>query len=331
MNTQQTRRASSYASFTLSVLIIAVAGLTYFNRQFIFDYARLRNYTPSASVQRLASDSTLNDKSRKVFYVNRPEIQDKAAFKTDCPNGGGEKTIVLGCYHGDQNGIYLLQVQDKRLDGVLQVTAAHELLHAQYDRLSSKQKQEVDRMLLDYFRNQLQDERIKETIEGYRKSEPNELVNEMHSIFATEIRTLPPQLENYYKQYFDNRSQIVSFAEQYQAEFTSRQDAIKRDDAILADLKQKITAAEASLEAQQQQINRHQQALLSLQRSGNVQGYNAGVPAYNAAVDEYNRQVNDIKSFVSQYNELVAARNQIASEIAELSGALNTDAAQINQ
>ncbi len=318
-------------SLVLSLSILIFAGLAFLNRQAIFDYMQLRNYTPSASVQQLATDSTLNPASRKVFYVNRPEIQDKAAFKIDCPNGGGEKTIVLGCYHGGQNGIYLLKVTDRRLDGVLQVTAAHELLHAQYDRLSTDDKAEIDRLLLDYYRNQLKDDRIKETIEGYRKTEPNDLINEMHSIFATEIKVLPTALENYYKRYFEDRKQIVAFAEQYQAEFTSRQEAIERDDVLLADLKQRIAGDEAELKRLQENISSGQQALLARQRSGDIEGYNAGVPAYNASIDQYNRLVRQIKDLVSRYNDLVAERNVLASEIAELSGALNTDATQIKQ
>lgn len=318
-------------SLAMSLSILVLAGLAFLNRQAIFDYLRLRNYTPSASIQQLAIDTTLVPQSRKVFFVNRPEIQDKSAFNIDCPNRGGEKTIVLGCYHGGQNGIYLLGVEDPRLDGVLQVTAAHELLHAQYDRLSEDDKAEVDALLLDYYRNQLKDERIKETIEGYRKTEPNDLINEMHSIFATEIKDLPPALEKYYARYFEDRKQIVAFAEQYQAEFTSRQETIKRDDAQLASLKQRITSGEADLKTLQEQITNRQQDLLARQRSGDIAGYNAGVPAYNASIDQYNRLVRQIKDLVNQYNILVAERNKLASEIAELSGALDTNATQIKQ
>ncbi len=100
---------------------------------------------------------------------------------------------------------------------------------------------------------------------------------------------------------------------------------------MLADLKLQIASDEAELKNLQEKISSGQQALLARQRSGDIEGYNAGIPAYNASIDQYNRLVRQIKDLVSRYNELVAERNALASEITELSGALNTDATQIKQ
>ena len=140
---------------------------------------------------------------------------------------------MLGCYHSGQSGIFVLDVTDSRLDGVEQVTAAHEMLHAAYDRLSRSERSKVDAMLEDYYKNDLKDQRIVETINAYKKSEPKDVVNEMHSIFATEIASLPAPLEKYYQRYFTDRGQIVANAERYKSEFTSRQEAIVGYDAQL--------------------------------------------------------------------------------------------------
>lgn len=315
--------------FTGSLLLLV--SLAFLNKQAIFDYIKLRDYTPSAEIVQLASQATLNDEARKVFYVNQPVVQDKAAFKIDCPDGGGEKTIVLGCYHGGQNGIFLLQVSDVRLDGVKQVTAAHELLHAAYERLSSKERQKVDAMLLSYFNNELKDERIKATIEGYKKTEPNDLVNEMHSIFPTEIAKLPAELESYYSKYFTDRSKIVGFASHYQAEFTSRQNAIKDFDGQLVSLKDEIAAGETDLTQLQARIKDDEANLQDLRRTNRIADFNSSVPAFNAKIDQYNQLVRRVQGLVEQYNSVVETRNSLASEISELSNALNTNAEQIKQ
>lgn len=315
--------------FTAGFLLLA--GLAFANQQAILDYVKLRNYNPPAEIAQLATLSTMNDQTRKVFYVNQPEVQDKAEFKVDCPDGGGEKTIVLGCYHGGQNGIYLLHVTDDRLSGVQQVTAAHELLHATYDRLSSGERKKVDAMLLSYFKNDLKDERIKATIEGYKKTEPNDLVNEMHSIFATEVVKLPADLEVYYSKYFTDRSKIVNFANQYQAEFTSRQTAIEDFDKQLDSLKVQIAGGETSLTQLQQQIKVDEANLQSLRRSNRIAEYNSSVPVFNGLIDQYNQLVRRVQDLVRQYNAVVEERNGIASEISELSNALNTDVEQIKQ
>ena len=326
-------RGAARISFSgvFAVLLLLAVGLGFIFRQQLLDQIKLYHYNAPAAVANLATEDGLQPGARRVFYVNHPALQNKTTFTMACPNGGGEKTIILGCYHGDQNGIYLLQVTDSRLNGVSQVTAAHEMLHAEYDRLSTKARQTLDAQLLDYYNHGLQDERIKDTIANYRKSEPNDVVNEMHSIFGTEVASLPPALESYYQKYFTDRAKVTAFAAQYQSEFSSRQATIKQDDAQLVSLKQRIETTEAGLSGQQGQITNHQQQLTAQRRSGDTAGYNAGVPGYNASVDAYNAQVRLVQQLVRQYNDLVAARNDIAAQISELSNALSTTATQISQ
>lgn len=318
-------------SGVFATLLLLAVGFGFVFRQQLLDSIKLYNYSAPASIAELATQVGLKPAARRVFYVNHPVIQDKPTFITACPNGGGEKTIILGCYHGNQNGIYLLRVSDGRLNGVTQVTAAHEMLHAEYDRLSSSARRNLDLQLLDYYEHGLQDQRVKDTIDSYRKSEPNDVINEMHSIFATEVAELPPALETYYKQYFFDRSKVTGYAAKYQSEFSSRQAQIKQDDALLQTLKQQIDNSESGLTALQAQINNRQQQLVALRRNGDTAGYNAGVSGYNGLIDSYNSQVRQVQTLVSQYNQLVASRNAIAAQISELSNALSTTATQINQ
>jgi hypothetical protein len=299
------------------------------NRQNILDRWKLHNYTAPAAVAQIAAQDTMTSYARKVFYVNTPALESKATFK-QCP-ANGEQTIVLGCYRGGQNGIYLLSVSDARLAGVEQVTAAHEMLHAAYDRLSTKQRAAVDAMLEDYYQHDLSDARIKATIDAYKQTEPNDLVNEMHSIFGTEIASLPAPLESYYQQYFTNRQAVASFAAQYQAEFTSREDTVKADDAQLASWKTQIESAEADLKAKRADLDAQSQRLQAERSGNNISAYNAGVPGYNASVNAYNADVDSLQALVSQYNSLVQARNAVAQETEQLTNEINSQAQTINQ
>jgi hypothetical protein len=299
------------------------------NRTAIMDWWKLRQYQPPAAVSALAAEDTLTDYGRKIFYVNRPEIEPKAEFARSCPNNGGEQTIVLGCYHGDQSGIFLLRVDDPRLNGVLQVTAAHEMLHGAYDRLSSEERKKVDAMLLDYFHHGLDDPRIIKTIAAYKQSEPDDLVNEMHSIFGSEVARLPAGLEQYYKQYFTDRSKVAAYAAQYQSEFTGREAQVAQYDAQLSALKRQIGALQDQLPAQQREIASRQAALLQQKNSGDTAGYNAGVPAYNSLVSQYNAGVQDLKELIASYNDLVEKRNAVALEEDQLVKSLSTDASPI--
>jgi hypothetical protein len=312
------RRPSRLVTSFILVAWLAALGLVALNRQNIIDWWRLREYQAPAIVSQLAEQDTMTDYGRRVFFVNQPEIVTKQNFGVSCKNHGGEQTIVLGCYHGGQSGIFLLDVTDSRLDGVEQVTAAHEMLHAAYERLSSKERASVDKMLKDFYKQHLNDPRILKTIEAYKKSEPKDLVNEMHSIFGTEIIDLPVELEQYYRRYFNNRTKVANFAAQYQSEFTSRQEQIDRHDAELDSLRQRIDAAEADLTGRQATINERQAELVGLRNSGSVEAYNAGVPTFNRLVEEYNAQVELIKQLIGQHNDLVARRNAIALEESQL-------------
>ncbi|MDB5184582.1 MAG: hypothetical protein JWN38_390 [Candidatus Saccharibacteria bacterium] len=330
LNKQQIGKISVRTSLAILVIWFAILGIALSQRRQILDYLALRGYSAPSAIATLATQDGMTENARHVFYVNKPTIESKITFGKKCPAGMAEKTIVLGCYHSNQAGIVLLSVDDPRLNGVVQVTAAHEMLHAEYDRLSTNDRNYVDGLLLDYYKNKLTNQRIKDTIDGYRKSEPNDVVNEMHSIFGTEVANLPPALETYYQRYFTDRSKVTGFAAQYETEFSSRQDAIKQDDAQLAALKKQIDNLEKSLSTQQAEISQQRSTLDAERSSGNITAYNAGVPGYNQQVNTYNAGVHQVQALVDQYNQIVVARNAVAAEITTLSNALSSQATTIN-
>jgi len=308
-----------------TAVLLAVLGagvLAVSNHQNIYDWARLRSYSAPAAVSQIATDDTMTAKARRIFYVNRPALTaDKTYFNQQC--GNKEQTIILGCYHGNQRGIYVYAVSDARLAGVEQVTSAHEMLHAAYDRLSREERTRINGLLEDFYQNDLQDKRIKDTIDLYKKIEPNDVVNEMHSVFGTEVANLSPALETYYQQYFTTRSKVAQYAATYQNEFTSREAQIAADDAKLAEMKKQIDSSQTTLDQKYQALVA-QKTELDAQRNHNIAAYNAGVEPYNNAVASYNAAVVALKNLIAQYNALVDERNAIAVQETQLGQALNS-------
>ena len=303
----------------LSGIFITIAALAIFQRQTILDWWVLRSYQPSASISQLAQDTTMTDKSRRVFYLNDPKLQGKAEFYESCKFG--ENTIVLGCYIENQ-GIYLLRVNDPRLAGVEQVTAAHEMLHAAYDRLGTSEKVEVDNELNAFYTN-LKDAEIRSKIELYRKNGAD-ISNELHSILGTEVETLSPALEKYYAKYFTQRTKVVAYATQYEAEFLSRKNRVIELDAQLKSIEQQVVANNAQLDQLQQSINAESDRLDSLLRSGQIEAYNNAVPAYNRRIPAFNAIVAETENLVVQYKQILDERNKIAIEAQELNKALDS-------
>ncbi|HET9850638.1 MAG TPA: hypothetical protein VFP35_03385 [Candidatus Saccharimonadales bacterium] len=298
----------------LAIIVLLIMALTHL--QAIEDWQKLRGYNPPAAITELADQDTMTAYTRHVFYVNHPQIVSGVAnFRKDCPES--EQTIVLGCYRSGQNGIFIYNVPNSQLYGIAQVTAAHEVLHAAYARLSSKDKAYVDGLLQDYYKHDLTDQRILGEIKLYKQTEPNNVVDEMHSVFGTEADNLPKPLENYYKRYFSNRSVIVNFSQNYQSEFASRINRVKADDQKLAAMKAQIDALEQSLNSQLTVIQSQRAQVQSSNDPGQINRYNAEVTAYNNGVA-------DLQSQISTYNQLVDERNAIAADIASLQNSIDT-------
>lgn len=300
--------------------LIGLPLLVFTQRMAIYDWARLYNYSPATEIIGLADRTTMSASSRRLFYVYHPVIQQKADFNISCRED--EHTIVLGCYVSGK-GIYLLDITDPRLEGIEEVTAAHEMLHAAYERLSGPEKRRVNGLLNDALR-QIKNDRILETVDLYRKQDASSVDNELHSILGTEVRELPEALEQHYARYFSDRAKVVGFSEQYERAFTERRDKIAAYDAELASLKAQIDETQANLEKMLENLTSQRAALEAYRSSGNIDAYNAGVPAFNRQVSRYNALIDEMARLVSSYNDIVSKRNALASEEQDLVKAIDS-------
>lgn len=302
-----------FLGLIVTILSISSILLVWFFRQDILDWWKLRDYNPPQAVVDLADSTTMTDQGRKIFYVNQPVISEATEFNAECSR---ESSIVLGCYVPSK-GIFLYNVTDPRLKGVKEVTAGHELLHAAYDRLSSTDRQNIDKLTSQAFAN-VKNERIKNIIEQYKKQDSRVVPNELHSILATEVRDLPPELEAYYKQYFSNRATIVAFSDQYEAEFSSRRERVAELDKQLEQLKIEIEANKNELAIQYDALLAQKKQLNNLLNSGDVASYNLGVPAFNEQVNQYNASVTNANKLINNHDSIVEKRNAIAIEVQDL-------------
>jgi hypothetical protein len=318
-SSQAERPRSARRAIIVLTVGIAVLVVAWLNRYNVYDWVRLRGYSPSPAVVQLASETTMVNGTRRMFYAYHPLIEGKTNFGAHCP--GGEKTIVLGCYISGR-GIYLYKVEDNRLQGIMEVTAAHETLHAAYERLGPSERKRVNAMLQAAYAH-VGDTRIRNTIQDYQRSGAD-VSNELHSILATEVRELPAELEAYYSRYFTDRKVIVAFSEAYEKEFSSRKDRVAAYDRQLAMLKEQIDTKSTELDSRQTMIKAEYERLQSLRNSGQVQQYNAGVAPYNQSVNAYNAAVAEIRQLISDYNSMVELRNELVVEQGQLQKAIDS-------
>jgi len=291
--------------------------------QDIIDWWKLRDYQPSVAIENLSVDAGFNDVGEKLFYVNDPTLLSKELFAQKC--SVDEVTIVLGCYISSQN-IYLFDVEDERLEGVEEVTAAHEMLHAAFERLSPSEQDDIEKLLVAAF-NDLDNERIKKTVRSYESRDKSIIPNELHSIMGTEVRDLPGPLKEYYDKYFEDRLKVVDLAERYADEFEKREALIESFDDRLEVLQSDIVRLESGVTLQGEALGRERQLLSNLE--SNPEAYNRAVGSYNSLVNVYNADVNSLKGLVEAFNSIVAERNEIALEERQLVEAIDTRIEQL--
>ncbi|PPF21461.1 hypothetical protein [Rathayibacter rathayi] len=213
-------------------------------------------FTPNATIAGFAERTAMSERGRALYYASSPSVEPTAGFNDRCGYGASDD-IVLGCYTG--TSIYISDVTNPDLDGVRDVTAAHEMLHAAWVRLDAQEQAQLGDELEAVYATLPQDGTIAERLELYRTGGLGERVNELHSILGTEVADLPPALEEHYAEFFDDRSVVVALNARYEAVFTDLEnrieDLVSRIETMYADLTARIAANTAEYDALNVEIN----------------------------------------------------------------------------
>jgi methyl-accepting chemotaxis protein len=295
-------------AFALFVLA-GILGIYLIGPQRIADWLAYRSYEPPQEISVMVSATGMSDEGEFYFYASQPQLNNKDSFNANCPFP--EKNLVLGCY--SDRLIYIFDVNDQRIPQVEEITAAHEMLHAVYERLSDGERESIDKLIMEAA-SKIEDENLSETIALYDSDGPGVVENELHSILGTEYGDLPPELEEHYGKYFDNRDAVIALSDEYRKVFDSVQAKITKMDKQITNLRKAINSLEKTLESKSKSINNESARLDTLLRQDKIAQYNAGVPAYNASIAEFNRLVEQYRQEVADYNKLVDRRNKIALE-----------------
>lgn len=320
--------------WTSSVLIIALCSgvlVIWLNRYALFDWYVLQNFKPSIEIAQLATNSGMSQTGANIFYSHAPKIAGKEEFNSACTED--EKTIVLGCYTGfDFNrdtDIFVYDVEKPELAGIKEVTAAHEMLHAAYDRLSQSEKKRINELTANALLK-LNNPRIANMVESYRQRDAASVPNEIHSILGTEVATLDAELESYFSRYFTNRQAVVTLSSKYESVFDTNQNEIDKLSGTLALRKNEISKLETVLEGQRNQLENQKNTMDTYVSSNDITAYNAMVPIYNRLVDQFNSAVADYKKLIDEYNALIAEYNSKAVYQEELVNSIDSKYQPIN-
>lgn len=327
MLNKKTSRIGSIIAFVLSALFIVTAVWLFLNRQYVLDQIAVWGYAPSADIQQINQRVAFTDRGEFVFYATKPEVQNPEAFNKECPRQEAGSPI-LGCYTTDDR-IYIYNLTNKQLDGMEEVTAAHEMLHAVWYRTPADEREKLAAELKDAY-SKLDNPSLKTRMEYYERTEPGELINELHSILGTEVVTLNDSLEAYYEQFFD-RETVLAFHQQYNTVYTAlniRADDLyekmaslsttiqtrsKAYDTAAARLSADIEAfnARAQSGAFSSQAQFYAERAALIRRSNTLEvdraAINVHIETHNAYYEEYKEiaaQIEVLNDSIDSYNQL---------------------------
>ncbi len=289
----------------------------------VLDWAAARGYEPTTTVQGFVTKTTMTPYAERLFYANRPAVQEKKQFNKNCTDPS-EQVAVLGCFKGNRAGIFIYDVNNERLKGIEEVTAAHEMLHQAYQRLDRAEKTRVNGLLQE-FHDLKATQDLKDKLANYETDDPTAILNEMHSIFGTEAPELPAELERYYGQYFKDRKTVLALYQKYQAEFDERLAKIADYEKQLESLGARIDNNKQTLQTLDQQLQQRRAEMDADLDAGRVEEYNAAVPGYNASVEAYRSLAKATNRLIDEYNITLAKRNALAVQERELENAINSN------
>lgn len=311
----------------LNLVVIAAGVWALTNQQRISDQFTVWQFEPSSSLRAYVTSADMTDEGKFLFYASQPEIQENPEFNDTCSNVE-ENFGVLGCYFPSSKSIFLFDVTDERLAGIEEVVAAHEMLHAAWDRLSASERSRLTPLLEAEAARMKDDPEFATTLEFYAKTEPGERSNELHSIIGTEFTDLSPELEAHYATYFADRATVVALHEKSNAVFTEQLDASKK-------LVEQLDALRGTIDADYATYNSGYDSLNS-----NIDSFNSRADRGDfATLDQFNRERNElinrqaglnalydtIEANVAAYDGLVVQLEDLNATISELNKSINIE------
>ncbi len=311
------------APLIVAVILLSVGAYGILNHQKIRDTIEGWSYTPSSEMIKLESNVGLTDDGRRVFHATLPSIISAEAFNEKCPRQELASPII-GCYT-PQDSIYIYDISNEKLNGIKDVTAVHELMHAVWTRMSASERDRVSALVKrDYEASS--DDSLRKRMEYYDRTEKGQELNELHSILGTEWKKLSPELEAHYSKYFD-RTAVVSLYSKYQAQYKSIEDEAGK-------LQAKLEALAASISAKNIVYEREAAALESDIRAFNARAqggdfssqaqFNSSRAQLLARSSRLEAERGHINQEVDQYNNTYEQYKQLAQEIQTLNDSLDS-------
>ena len=196
------RELSPKVAWGILLPFLAVITLLIINKNAVQDWWHFLRYEPTTQVDLLSERADFTELGERTFFRADPEFISQTLVSERCLGADNLGCLVTG------PKIYILNYDADEVAEQQQaiVTAAHEMLHMAYFRLSEDERADVNRML-DQALKKVSDARIFSILES--TGTQMEYYDEAHALLGTEVKFLPLELEAHFRQYFNSRDAIL--------------------------------------------------------------------------------------------------------------------------
>jgi prefoldin subunit 5 len=303
-------------------VVLVLAPWDPYRAQWFQDEYLVLTHPSSDDIVAIATATGMSDDGQLIFLASTPEVEDADAFNADC---SVESEGTLGCFDGTD--IYIFAVTDPRLQGTVEVTGAHEMLHAAYQRLTADDRRAVDALVEQAVAALPKNDPVFEAMNLYPKSQ---WPDEWHSRLGTEFADLPAALEAHYDRYFDDRARVLDLEQKSTALLDQLQaqidDLAAQVDALDADVTKKSKAYDKALKA----YNADVAAFNDRADSGGFTSqaeFDAARAALVARGDALEKKRKALNSQIEKYNKLVDQLTSLDADYADLYHSLDSTGA----
>jgi prefoldin subunit 5 len=321
---QKHSKAGVLSTFIVCLFLVITSVLLIVNKQRVIDQLTVWQYHPTSEVISLADRAGMSGYGKFLYLASQPTLDATQNFNTECDRV--EKvTSILGCYRDYK--IYLYDVTDPQLDGIREVTATHETLHAAYIRMDDNEKTNVDALLDVEYKKLETNKNFADLMSFYDRTEPGQRDNELHSIIGTEVAEISPELESHYKQYFSDRQKVVALNASYSSVFQKLETRANELTTQINALSRSISDRSTQYNADINVFNSDKESIktrLNNNEFSSQEQLNKETANLNSRVPVLNSTLASIKADIANYESLLAELNSIASQSKKLNNSIDS-------
>ena len=319
------QKISKIIGLLTAFLLFGASLWTVFNWQLVVDYASVYDFAPDQEIKALVTDSGMSEKGEFHFYSSYPKITDAEEFNSACQRQE-QSSPILGCYIPKTNRIFIYNVDNQDLKGIKEVTAAHEMLHVAYSRLSQRERDWLEPRLEAAY-SRLANDKLRARMDYYAKAEPGEKLNELHSILPTEYADLGQELNDYYAKYFDNRQAAIKLYSDYSQVFYELEDEARGLESKLESDVKLINADTSQYQADIQMFNQEVATFNQRASSGYFKSqteFNSARSVLVARTYAFEARKTALDQKIDEYNVNVDRLNQLGLKIDKLNKSIDS-------